>query len=362
MFLVLSGLILLLTACTNNANLLVSTLTTVNVSNVTSSTAIAGGTISSDGGATVSARGVCWSTVSSPTVADNKTVDATGTGPFTSSVTGLAAATTYYLRAYATNSEGTGYGNEVSFTTAAAVLPVVNTIAASGIGTTTATSGGGISSDGGSAVTVRGVCWNTASMPTIINNKTNDGAGSGNFSSAVGGLVANTTYYLRAYATNAVGTSYGNEITFTTTAVSANTSGVLSVSVLTSTVGGGYAPKNVVALWVKSNTGVFVKSLLVYAAARKSDLTSWKSSSVGNTTDATTGATQNSNATRTCTWNGTNVSGTVVANGAYILCMEINDGNRKYYEYTFEKGASAVSLTPVNVTGFSNISIKWTPN
>ena len=91
--------------------------TTADVSEITDTTAKCGGTIISDGGATVTARGVCWSTDQTPTVADNKTIDETGAGSFTSNITGLTAETTYYVRAYATNSAGTGYGSATSFTT-----------------------------------------------------------------------------------------------------------------------------------------------------------------------------------------------------------------------------------------------------
>ena len=76
-------------------------------------TATTGGTITSDGGAAITARGVCWSTSSGPTIADNKTSNGTGIGSFTSSMTGLTIGTTYYIRAYATNSAGTTYGNEI---------------------------------------------------------------------------------------------------------------------------------------------------------------------------------------------------------------------------------------------------------
>jgi len=92
-------------------------LTTAAVSGVTQTTAECGGTITSDGGAPVIARGVCWSTDSIPTIADSKTTDGSGMGSFTSSITGLTDSTAYYVRAYATNSVGTGYGSIRSFTT-----------------------------------------------------------------------------------------------------------------------------------------------------------------------------------------------------------------------------------------------------
>jgi uncharacterized protein (TIGR02145 family) len=101
----------------NNSNGAVPVLTTSSVTNITSNTATCGGNITSDEGSNVTARGVCWSTGPTPTINDNKTSDGTGTGSFTSSLTGLTASTTYYVRAYATNSTGTGYGSAVSFTT-----------------------------------------------------------------------------------------------------------------------------------------------------------------------------------------------------------------------------------------------------
>ena len=92
-------------------------LTTIEVSAITASSAMAGGNITSDGGAEVTARGVCWSTNSTPTIVDDITTDGTGTGSFSSAITGLSANITYNVRAYATNSAGTGYGNLRTFFT-----------------------------------------------------------------------------------------------------------------------------------------------------------------------------------------------------------------------------------------------------
>ncbi|MDD6184478.1 MAG: FISUMP domain-containing protein, partial [Bacteroidales bacterium] len=202
---------------TTTASAQVPSVTTAAVSNVTETSATCGGNVTSDGGATVTVRGVCWSTSQNPTTTDSHTSDGSGTGSYTSSLTGLTSSTTYYVRAYATNSAGTSYGNEVSFTTtASAQVPSVTTAAVSNVTETSATCGGNVTSDGGATVTARGVCWSTSQNPTTADSHTTDGSGTGSFTSSITGLLANTTYYVRAYATNSVGTTYGNEVSFTT--------------------------------------------------------------------------------------------------------------------------------------------------
>ena len=99
---------------------------------------------------------------------------------------------------------------------APAVAPTVTTTAISAIDKTTATGGGNVTADGGATVTARGICWSTSQNPTISGNHTTDGTGTGSFTSSMTGLTANTTYYVRAYATNSVGTAYGEEVSFTT--------------------------------------------------------------------------------------------------------------------------------------------------
>jgi uncharacterized protein (TIGR02145 family) len=194
------------------------TVTSSSISNITSTTASGGGYVTSTGGATVIARGVCWSTSQNPTVSNSHTTDGTGTGSFTSSLTSLSPNTTYYVRAYATNSVGTAYGSQVSFTTPAS-MPTVTTNSISNIYSTTASGGGYVTSTGGATVTARGVCWSTSQNPTVSNSHTTDGTGTGSFTSNITGLTAGTTYYVRAYATNSVGTSYGAQRSFTTTDV-----------------------------------------------------------------------------------------------------------------------------------------------
>lgn len=92
-------------------------LSSSSITNITATTASSGGVITSDGGASITARGICWSLNLNPTISDSKTVDGKGTGQFVSNLTGLTGGTTYHVRAYATNSVGTSYGNEISFET-----------------------------------------------------------------------------------------------------------------------------------------------------------------------------------------------------------------------------------------------------
>jgi hypothetical protein len=97
------------------------------------------------------------------------------------------------------------------------VIPTLTTTDATNITVNSATSGGVITKDGGKAVTAYGVCWSTSSNPTTSDSHTTDGKGAASFTSNITGLTPNTLYYVRAYATNSVGTAYGNEISFTST-------------------------------------------------------------------------------------------------------------------------------------------------
>jgi len=106
----------------------VPTVSTATTANITQTTAQSGGNVTNDGGATVTARGVCWGTNQNPTTSNSHSTDGTGTGSFTSNITGLSPNTTYYVRAYAINSAGTAYGNQVSFTTTAAPFTCGNNV------------------------------------------------------------------------------------------------------------------------------------------------------------------------------------------------------------------------------------------
>jgi uncharacterized protein (TIGR02145 family) len=213
----LAGLMFSFVGCKNQneMNVIVPGVTIEAVTDITATTAVGGGEIKSDGGAAVTSRGICWGTNQYPTTSDSITSVGTGTGSFTSSLTGLTPGTTYYLRAYANNAAGTDYSGQEIFTTLA-LAPVLTTALVLAVTSTSASSGGNITNDGGSAVTARGVCWSTNHAPTIADSKNIYGTGAGSFTSFINGLTPNTVFYLRAYATNTIGTSYGNELSFKT--------------------------------------------------------------------------------------------------------------------------------------------------
>ncbi len=189
---------------------------TYKVTSISGDRAVCGGNITSDVRLEITSLGVCWSTSPNPTINDNKTTDGTGLGSFTSQITGLIDNTTYYVRAYATNSHDTAYGEERTFTTVVGTLPNVSTNDVTSITGDGAVCGGNVTSDGNLTETSCGVCWSTSPNPTINGNKTTNGTGSGSFTSNITGLTENTTYYVRAYATNSKGTAYGEEKSFTT--------------------------------------------------------------------------------------------------------------------------------------------------
>jgi hypothetical protein len=185
-------------------------------SNVGFYNAWSGGSYMNNNGAAITSQGICWSTSPHPTLANDNAIDEyLNPSYFTIMMYSLQQGTTYYVRAFATNSAGTGYGNEYSFNTQGVSTPSLTTTAMSGITNTTASTGGNVSSDGGSVVSARGICYSTNANPTTANNVIAGGAGAGSFTSNLIGLTPNTTYYVRAYATNSLGTSYGNQITFT---------------------------------------------------------------------------------------------------------------------------------------------------
>jgi uncharacterized protein (TIGR02145 family) len=190
---------------------------TISETNMTSATL--DGEVTSAGGEPSLIRGLCWGLIANPSITSclDTTINGSGIGKFTGTMTGLTPGTQYYVRTYASNAKGVVYDSvDIIFKTHN--LPSVSTAIVSGISNTGAISGGNVTDDGGADITARGVCWGTTTLPSIaLTTKTSDGTGSGAFTSTLSVLIPLTTYYLRAYATNLYGTSYGNEITLTAT-------------------------------------------------------------------------------------------------------------------------------------------------
>jgi len=198
-----------------------ATVTTSSIADITNTSATCGGDVTNEGGTPVTARGICWSTNHNPTVAlATKTINGSGTGLFSSSLTSLTTGVTYYVRAYATNTLGTAYGNEIGFVaTDQPTLATLTTLSAAGITTSSASCGGEITSEGNVSVVARGICWSIHANPTWADNVIPIGNGPGTFTASITGLAASTTYHVRAWATNSVGTAYGNDISFTTAGI-----------------------------------------------------------------------------------------------------------------------------------------------
>ena len=207
------------------------------ISDITISSAKFACTITYDGDVTIIDRGVCWSTEHNPDLDGSHVSSSYGTGSYTCDITELEHATTYYVRAYAVNSYGTGYSEEQEFKTLT-ILSSVTTKQVTEITVMSAKSGGIVTDDGGGTVTARGVCWSTSENPTIDDAHTTDGAGLGEFDSALSGLVNSTQYYVRAYATNESGTTYGQVVGFTTISSNIITSDVTEIT-MTSAISGG---------------------------------------------------------------------------------------------------------------------------
>jgi len=219
------------------------TLSTPVVGSVSSSSATINCSVTSDGGSAITAHGICWSTTQDPTIAGSKTNDGSGAGTYTSSITGLTAGATYYARAYATNSQGTAYSAQITFTASLVLsLPTVTTSEATNITSSTATLGGNTVSDGNAAITERGVCISTSPNPTTANKFPYSTAALGIFASNFSAMQSGTTYYVRAYAINSKGTAYGNEITFATTIVlsvaTVTTANATDITATSATLGG----------------------------------------------------------------------------------------------------------------------------
>ena len=197
--------------------------TTQGVSSLGQTTATVLASVKGNGGAKVTEKGVCWSTAINPTTADNKISVSASPDVFNCTLTELMPNTTYYARAYATNSAGTGYGFQIIFQTyeetPVPAMLAFTTIEVTHISSGSAVSGYNITSGGGNPISEMGICWATHGNPTTNDSKSSTFFGGNYVSIGMGGLKPLTTYYVRAFAINSAGTVYGNELSFTTPAV-----------------------------------------------------------------------------------------------------------------------------------------------
>jgi hypothetical protein len=192
---------------------------TSDVTTITANTAASGGNITSDGGAGVTGRGVCWSANANPTISDSKTNDGNGIGQFVSTLGGLNAGLTYHVRAYASNSAGTAYGTDLSFSTLGHG-PEAQTQSATNITATGATLNASVNANYlSTTVTFEyGVDMNygqtiTANQSPITGNTITL------VTAPISGLVLGTTCHFRVKVVNELGTAYGNDLTFTTSSI-----------------------------------------------------------------------------------------------------------------------------------------------
>ena len=204
---------ILLNSCIKDPTLAV--LNTEPAADITVSTVKLAGVITDDGGAEVTARGFCWGSLTNPTIQDDFKPTGTGSGAFSATIENLQPNTRYYARAYAENSVGIAYGNEVEFVTSTAP-PAVTTGQVSNVTASSAVCSGTITYDGGAPITAKGVCWSTTPDPDLSDSFTSNGTGSESFSGTMTNLSSGTTYYVWAYVKNSTWTVYGEPVTFLT--------------------------------------------------------------------------------------------------------------------------------------------------
>jgi len=260
----------------------------------------------------------------------------------------VQANSTYIYRVFAYNSVGNSLqpSNEVTATTRS--LPVLTSVSITNLTNTSATAGGNITSDGGSSITAKGVVWHTSTNPTtVLSTKTSDGTGTGIFSSAISGLSANTTYYVRAYATNSYGTSYGNELSFTTSnAKDVYVAGYEYYSaiiekngtrILTSALGNTFSA----ATGARS---IFVSGSDVYAAGYATSNSETKVVLWKNNTPSYLDQTGGSNG-----WDPVIYANSVFVSGSNVYVVGKGSGGA-----TIWKNNVATTLTPANSSGLAN--------
>ncbi len=311
-------------------------ISTINVFEISDNSAKSGGIISSDRGHEITTKGICWNTLPNPTISNFKTTDGSGLDQFNSTLTGLLPSTTYYVKAYATNSQGTAYGYQSIFTTKEEIsLPTVSTTKVTTYTSSTATVGGEVTNDGGATVTERGIYWGTNYL--VNGTKLQIGSNLGAFSSSLTGLTPNTTYYIKAYAINSQGASYGSQVSFTTgqnlSLATVYTTAATNVTTTGATLGGNVTSDG--------NASVTEKGV-VYSTTQNPTTSNTKVSS-GRGTGAFT----------------VNVSSLSANTNYYVRAYAINSQGTAYgSQVNFTTGvipAAAFSATPATITAGQSV-------
>ena len=193
---------------------------TSGVSDIGLSSITVSGSLVDPGIGGVSQHGFCWSLAPAPSIEGDSSArlgPRTEPGDFTHDITGLEQNTTYYLRAYAVNEAGIGYGKDkVVKTDRELTVPLVVTNGAHTVTEESAIVGGVVRDDGGSEISSYGVCWDTRPDPDIEGNHKTFSEGTGPYSTSISNLELSTLYYVRAFAINSTGLAYGNEVVFRT--------------------------------------------------------------------------------------------------------------------------------------------------
>jgi hypothetical protein len=207
-------------SCEKDMSVTPSRIYTIDATDIIGTNALVGGNVIANGDLEIRKCGICWNTKGMPTVRDSHIEGSLSENHFYVTLSGLTVNTTYYVRAYVVDKNGTYYGDEKTFTTTDELYPDLRTKDVSAITKTSAVGGGVVVFAGNPEVTERGICWATTQNPSVENSKKSNGAGKGDYLCDITGLTKNTTYYVRAYAycANTGKYFYGPEKTFRTKA------------------------------------------------------------------------------------------------------------------------------------------------
>ncbi len=208
--------VLLLTACQKDSEITgdILKVLTKECTEIKDNSALCHGEVTSANDVNITSRGFCWSTSQEPKYSDNHIEAGKGSGEFSALLTGIEPNNIYYIKAYATTAQGVVYGNQVELVLGKFV-PRITTGSVYDITESSAVCSGKLESAGGGTITEMGLCWSISENPTIEGDHKPSEAFSGEFTMTITNLQSDTKYYVRAYATNEVGTAYGEQKSFT---------------------------------------------------------------------------------------------------------------------------------------------------